>query len=73
MPEKFPATFTDFLQRVVGEDDPEKKFAAFARLGVEKFFANLQLSPEQREQGIESWTERRLEEFRQHGFPDAVS
>jgi len=74
LPEKFPATLADFLQRIVAADgvaEPEAKFRAFVRSRMEKFFAEGQfaLSPEQHRQGVECWTAKRLENFRQ-GFPD---
>ncbi len=71
-PDKFPATFADFLQRIVaagGVTDPEEKFRTFVRSGIEKFFAekNLGLEPEQHRQAVECWTAARIAQY-QRGF-----
>jgi hypothetical protein len=72
LPEKFPATLADFLQRIVGGTEPEATFRAFIRGGMENFIAEkkLGLDPAQQPQAIESWTAARLEKFRA-GFTNA--
>jgi hypothetical protein len=75
MPDSFPATFGDFMERIIGGSDPEAKFAALVRAQAERFFVDSQLTfatPEQREQAMLSWTAARMEHW-QNGFADVDS
>jgi hypothetical protein len=72
MPEKFPATLAEFLERIINGNDAETKLRAFIHDGAEKFLTQPQfaLGPEQLPEKIETWTAARMERLRA-GFTTA--
>lgn len=75
MPDQFPATLADFLERIIADADPEARMRAFMSNQTEKFFAEKQFAfntPEQRQQAMESWTAARMDHYRL-GFTNAES
>jgi hypothetical protein len=72
LPEKFPATLAEFLQRIVGGSDAAEKFRAFVFDQSAKSFAASQfaLDAAQQKDATEKWTAARLEKFRA-GFTSA--